>query len=377
MKIEPFAMERMQSTWEHQVEINLSESGVHPLTLAELLDGMPVGDALGARRLGYTQTNGTRELRAAIASLYAGATVDHVEVTSGGAEANFIVCWSLLGPDDEVVVMVPNYMQVWGLAGAFASRVLAWPLVASRAGRWEVDLDRLGQLVTPRTRLIALCNPNNPTGARLTAAELDGIAAIAERHNAWILADEIYRGAEVDGCETATMWGRYERTVVTSGLSKAYGLPGLRIGWVVAPPPLIDTLWSYHDYTTIAPTALSDFLATLALEPARRRRILDRTRAILRANLPEVARWLDTRRDRFSYVPPEAGAIVYVRYHAPVNSTELTTRLRVEQSVLIVPGDHFGMDGYLRIGYGSELHSVQEGLARLDSLLTEHQTGAS
>jgi hypothetical protein len=248
----------------------------------------------------------------------------------------------------------------------------AWPLrehETAAGRRWRPDLDELARLVTSRTKLILICNPNNPTGARLEAADLDGIATIAGRHGSWILADEIYRGAELDGQETASMWGRSDRVIVTSGLSKAYGLPGLRIGWIVAPPSLAASLWSYHDYTTIAPGALSDLLARMALDPARRPSILERTRRIIRTNYPVIRDWLVSHGDAVSHVPPEAGAIVYLGYRHGINSTELVTRLRDTQSVLIVPGDHFNMDGYLRIGFGSETAHLIEGLRRLHLLL--------
>jgi hypothetical protein len=366
VKIEPFVMERWQSTWENRVAFNLSESGVHPLRLADLLDEASTR-ALLQQELGYPQTNGTRELRDLIAAMYPGATADHVEVTNGGAEANFVVMWKFLEPGDEVVMMVPNYMQARGLARAFAGGVHEWPLRPScEQRRWHPDLDELHRLVNGRTKMILVCNPNNPTGARFGGADLDEICRIASRHGAWVLSDEIYRGAEPDGHETPSVWGRYERAIVTSGLSKAYGLPGLRIGWLVAPPAIVESTWSYHDYTTIAPGALNDHLARIALAPAMRQRILERTRGILRKNLPLITSWLDARRDRFTYIPPEAGAIVYVRYHLDVNSTELVTRLRDEESLLMVPGDQFGMDGYLRIGYGSEADYLREGLARLD-----------
>src|SRR5262249_46148108 len=156
----------------------------------------------------------------------------------------------------------------------------AWAL-AHTGTRWALDVDALDRLVTPRTKLIAICNPNNPTGARFDAPDLDRIVAVAARCGSWLLADEIYPGAELDGCETPSIWGRYDRAIVTRGLSKAYGLPGLRIGWVVGPPPLVASLWAYHDYTSIAPGALSDALARHALEPAQRSRLLERTRAIL------------------------------------------------------------------------------------------------
>ena len=172
------------------------------------------------------------------------------------------------------------------------------------------------------------------------------------------MSDEIYRGAELDSIETPTIWGRYERAIVTSGLSKAFGLPGLRIGWVVAPPELIDELWGVHDYTSIAPGALNDRLARVALAGADY--ILARTRGIVAANYPLVRKWIEKRAPALAHVAPEAGAIVFVRYRQAVNSTTLVERLRDEQSVLLVPGDHFDMDGYLRIGFGN--HPALSGL---------------
>jgi len=363
-------MERWQSTYENEVEFNLSESGVHPLRLGDLIHDTAARDSLLAEALRYTQTNGTPALRAQIAAMYPGSTAGHIVVTNGGSEANFIATWKLVETGDEVVMMVPNYMQMWGLADAFGATVKEWPLVNDGA-RWRMDVDALERIVSPRTRLIVICNPNNPTGARFEAADLDRVAAVAARHGIWVLADEIYRGAERDGRESATMWGRCDRVIITSGLSKAYGLPGLRIGWVVGPPTIAAALWACHDYTTIAPGALSDALARRALEPARRTAILARTRGILNQNFPIIARWLDAHGGLFSYTPPDAGAIVYARYHHTINSTELVTRLRQEKSVLVVPGDHFGMDGYLRIGFGDEPGYIRAGLERVAELIAD------
>ena len=368
MRIEPFVMERMQSTWENQVEINLSESGVHPLTLEELVGEGPGLDELMRLSLGYPQTNGTVALREAIAALYPGASAAHVEVTNGGSEANFVTLLTLLEGGDEVVMLAPNYMQVWGLARTLGRPVHEWWL-REDAGRWRPDLDELRRLVTSRTKLIAICNPDNPTGARLREAELDEICRIAGRHGAWILSDEIYGGAELDGRDTPTIWGRYERAVVTNSLSKAYSLPGLRIGWVVGPAPFVASTWATHDYTTIAPGTLNDRLATMALQPSRRAWILSRTRRILQDNWDGLRRWLAAQGGLFSFTAPEAGAIVMVKYDRPVNSTELTTRLREEKGVLIVPGDQFGMDRYLRIGFGGDARTLATGLGRLREVL--------
>lgn len=369
-------MERMQSTWENRVEINLSESGVHPLRIEELCDTPASRDALLGQELVYTQSNGTPELRRLIAGMYPGATEDHVEVTNGGSEANYISVWNLVEPGDEVVMMVPNYMQIWGLARGFGAEVRPWALretIVDGEPRWRPDIDELRSLVSPRTKLILICNPNNPTGARLTADDLDEICRIAGQHDAWVLADEIYRGAELDGRDTPSIWGRYDRAIVTSGLSKAYGLPGLRIGWIVGPQDLVARLWSYHDYTTISPGAMSDHLAKVALQPERRKTILSRTRKIITTNYPIVREWLAAYGDQFRHARPEAGAIVYVAYKHPINSTDLINRLRETQSVLIVPGDHFHMDGYFRLGFGSATDYLREGLKRVHAVLNALQ----
>lgn len=363
-------MERLQSIWEHQVAWNVSESGVEPLRLEEVALTAADRDAVMRQALGYTQTNGTPELRALIAAQYPGATAENIEVTNGGSEANFITFWHLLEPADEVVMMTPNYMQAAGVSKALGATVHTWPLrVSADKSRWEADLDRLDTLCTSRTKIICICNPNNPTGARLTARELDAICAIAARHGAWIVSDEIYRGAELDGVETPTAWGRYERVLVTSGLSKAYGLPGLRIGWVVGPEHVAQDLWGVHDYTTIAPGALSDRIARMALLPAGRQRLLARTQGIIRANYPIVKKWLQARGEAFEHIAPEAGAIVFLRYHHDINSTALVERLRVEQSVLVVPGDHFEMDRHLRIGFGSHPDHLGGALQRIAELM--------
>src|SRR3954452_1877013 len=370
MRLEPFALERMQSTWENRVAWNLSESGVHPLRVEELANTDSDRMAVLSQDLGYPQTNGTPELRAAIASLYHGASAAHIEVTNGGSEANLVVLSHLIDPGDEVVMMLPNYMQMRGLARGLGAVVRPWTLTGGEGGAaWRLNFPALEELVSTGTKVIAICNPNNPTGARFSENDLDAVVRVASRVGAWIVSDEIYRGAEMDGVEPPTMWGRTDRVIVTSGLSKAYGLPGLRIGWIAGPPDVIASLWSYHDYTTIAPGALSDALARHALEPARRRRILARTRDILNRNFPAIAEWLDAQGGAFSYSPPDAGAIVYARYHYPINSTELVTRLRTEKSVLVVPGDHFGMDGYLRIGFGDSPAYLHAALDRVGDLL--------
>ena len=366
MKIQSFEMERLQSEWENRVAHNLSESGVHPMSVEELLSGSEREELLRLR-LVYVQSNGTSALRTAIASLYPGATADNVVVTNGSAEANFICAWRMVEPGDEVVMVLPNYGQLLGLFGGFGAKVVPVSLREERG--WGLDPDELARACNPRTKLIVVCNPNNPTGAILSDGERRSIVDAAGRHGSWILADEVYRGAEREGPETPSFWGSYERVLATCGMSKAYGLPGLRIGWIVAPSTSTWDLWGRKDYTSISPGALSDYMAQKALVPETRARILARTRGILSENYALLEAWTAKRRDAFSLVPPRAGAIAYMRYPWKLNSTELVLRLRDEQSVLIVPGDHFGMDGFLRVGYGNEPHDLTGGLSRIDALL--------
>ena len=376
MKLETFEMERLQSTWENRVAWNVSESGVHPLRVEEVAESDADRAALLSLHLGYSQTNGTPELRAAIATMYPGATADNIEVTNGGSEANCIALMHLVEPGDRVVMMTPNYMQIRGLARALGAVVEHWPLIEDADApqpRWRPDLERLKQLTASGARAIVICNPNNPTGARLTADELESICNIAGRAGAWIVSDEIYRGAEIDNTETPTIWGRYDRVIVTSSLSKAYGLPGLRIGWVVGPPATVESLWEVHDYTTIGPGAAGDMLARITLTQPRRARVIARTRGIIRTNYPIVRKWIERRAPLLSHIPPQAGAIVFVKYRHAINSTTLITRLRDEKSVLVVPGDHFEMDGYLRIGFGSDPTHLEGSLERIGEMLDSIQ----
>jgi hypothetical protein len=379
VRIEPFRMERMQSRYENYVDYNLSESGVHPMNARDLLQS-PDGEAsLLATDLGYCQSNGTEELRDRIALFYDGATRANVLVTNGGSEANYATFWSLLEKGDRVAYMMPNYLQTWGLARAYAGQAdpfrLAPPRPGTGGGRWALDVDGLRRAVTRKTRAILVTNPNNPTGAVLTEEEMGEVVRAARRSGAWIVADEIYRGAEVSGRTTPSFWGRYDRVLITSGLSKAFGLPGLRIGWVIGPPRAVERLWSYRDYTTIAPGMLSDRLARVALEPARRATILERTRSIIRRNLPVVESWVRGHEGLLAGTPPEAGAIFFAQYNLKVASIALTERLRRERSVLIVPGDQFGVGRHVRIGFGSDADYLRRGLERIDLTLRELSAG--
>jgi aspartate/methionine/tyrosine aminotransferase len=368
MRIETFQMERMQSTWENIVDYDMSESGVRPLTLRELTEmGFDLESFLD-EPLGYSQSNGTIELRERIAAIYDGAAIEQIEVTNGTSEANYLIALSEIRPGDTVAMQVPNYMQMWGVARSLGAEVRTFPLRSDAA--WEPDWDAFEGAVTPGTRLLYLSNPNNPTGSVLSDAAMRRIVDRCQKTGTWLLADEVYLGAEIDAPRTSSFWGMGDRVVVTSGLSKAYGIPGVRIGWIVGPESLVADCWSQHDYITIGPNKLSDRVARVAVEARNRERCYARTGEILRQNLPIVQKWVDGFGGRLTWTPPTAGAIGLMKYRADAASLAIADRVRINQSTLIVPGSHVGIEGHLRIWLGGRQAFLQEGLRRIGAELT-------
>jgi aspartate/methionine/tyrosine aminotransferase len=363
LKIEPFEMERMQSTWENIVELDMSESGVRPVSLRELAEmGLDL-DCVLDMPLGYSQSNGTLALREELTRIYPGATVDHLEVTNGTSEANYLLALALLRPGDEVALQVPNYMQYGGVPKSLGAKINPFRLRID--ADWEPDWDEFERAVNPRTRLVYLSNPNNPSGSVLTLAAMELMVRRCEQVGAWLLADEVYLGAEIDRERTRSFWGMSDRVIVTSGLSKAYGIPGVRIGWIAGPKYVVGECWSQHDYITIGPNKISDAVARIAVRPENREKLYARTRAILQQNLPVMRQWADSFGGFLTFREPQAGALCLMRYASATSSHELVERIRVKQSVLIVPGAHLGLEGYIRIWLGGKPEFLTEGLRRI------------
>ncbi|MBX6331676.1 MAG: aminotransferase class I/II-fold pyridoxal phosphate-dependent enzyme [Gemmatimonadaceae bacterium] len=368
MPLDVFAMERMQSTWENVVERDMSESGIRAVTMRELIDlGLDL-DALLDTPLGYSQSNGTLALRERLAALYPGATPDHIEVTNGTSEANYVLALSQLGPGTRFALEVPNYLQLWGVPRGLGAAVDTFHLRPDATGAWRLDEEELERAIVPGTKLVYVTNPNNPTGAVLTAREMERIVARCEAVGAYLIADEVYQGSEINGARTPSFWGMSDRVIVTSGLSKAYGIPGVRIGWIVGPTDVVARCWAHHDYLTIGPSRLSDAVACVAVAPAVRERLYRRTRTILRENLPVFGAWVSGLHGLLEWSPPAATATAFVRCAGPlagVPSHTIATHLIDALSVLIVPGSHFGLEGYLRIWTGGAPDVLADGLARI------------
>ena len=361
-----FELERWQSEFEQQVEINLADSGVAPVTVGELLDG---GSAqLSAHALHYPEVNGTRALRERIAALYPDCAPDQVLVTVGAAEANSLVVQTLLRPGGTAVVMQPGYQQVRGLAGNLGATVRDFPLVADDG--WRPDLDALRKAVTGDVRLVSINTPNNPTGTVLADTELDAVLATADRVGAWVHSDEVYCGAELDGPQAPTAWGRSDRVIVVGSLSKAYGLSGLRVGWLVAPQPLVQDLWRRHEYVTIATASLSMALAEVALTEPVRTRLLERQRKLARSGRAVLLDWVSSHADLVAMAPPPATALGFPRLRRHNDSVAVATAIKDRAGVLVCPGRYFGAEGHLRISHALDPERTQQALDRIADVLS-------
>jgi hypothetical protein len=366
MKFEQFDLERNQSLFEHKVDFNLSESGVHPLKLSEILSKEELNELLELQ-LSYGHTNGTLKLRESIAKMYsANLSSDNVLITSGSAEANFLSVMTQLERGDEIIYMIPNYLQIKHLARSFGILVKDLPLRQSLG--WQWDLDELKSLITVKTKMIVICNPNNPTGSIMSNSVMNGVIKIAKESDCGILSDEVYRGSELDGIECRSFAGSTPKTIVNSGLSKAYSLPGLRVGWTIGSKSYIQKAWSFHDYTVINISILSDWVASKILAPHRRNRILERTKKHLNSNLKLLMNWAENN-PGLIINRSEAAAIVFAKLKAPMLSEKFVFALRDQYSVLLTAGSWHGLEGFIRIGYGSEASYVQKGLDRLSSFM--------
>ncbi len=362
MKFEQFELERNQSLFENVVDYNLSESGVHPLKLSEILSKDEQKQLLNTE-LFYGYTNGTPELRKRVAEMYdSNLNIENILITSGSAEANFLSVMTLLEAGDEIIYMTPNYLQIGHLARSFNIHVKNLP-IRQELG-WQWDIDELKTLVSSKTKMIAVCNPNNPTGALMENNIMDEVIKIASNTNCWLLSDEVYRGAELNGVECRSFAGATDKTIVNAGLSKAYSLPGLRLGWSVGSEKYIEKAWSFHDFTVINVAYLSDWVASRILETSRRKEILDRTKDHLNHNLNMLMKWADDFPE-ITLSRPDAAAITFAKLNMDIKSEDLVFQLRDNYSVLITAGKWHGLEGYVRFGYGTPTEYVRGGLDRI------------
>jgi aspartate/methionine/tyrosine aminotransferase len=358
MNIKPFQTERFFAMHEFAAPYILCASDCESLTVHGLLQlAGAYWATLGELRLGYTETQGAAVLREQIAEMYAQAGPDQVIVLGAPEEGIFVTMHAMLEPNDEVVVLSPCYDSLVNVAEYLGCRVARWFLTEANetvagGGGWSLDLNALKRLVSLRTKLIVVNFPHNPTGYLPSREEWQAIVQIAEHAGAWLFSDEMYRGLEYNpaarlpaGCDL------YERAVTLCGLSKTYGLPGLRTGWLaLQDTDLRDRILAWKDYTTICASAPSEALAQIALGVADL--LAEGNRRIIQDNLalaePFFARWQKV----FRWNRPQAGSVALVGLRGR-SSHEFCKRLVTEQGVVLLPSTGLGFgDGHVRFGFG-------------------------
>ena len=370
MFIEPFKVEIWMNEWENRCTYNLAETCVASITVDELLtlSGRTKDDLseLLDMKLTYGAITGSERLRNAIAALYAKQSIDDITVTHGTIAANMLVHKALVEPDDHVVSVVPTYQQHYSIPASIQAGVNT--LMLRPEDGFLPDLDRLRAMVKPNTKLIALTNPNNPTGALIEQPMLEAIVDIADSVGAYVLCDEVYRGTgQVGDGKSPSMADLYDKGISTAGMSKTFSLAGLRVGWVVAPPEVTEAILIHRDYDTISVGMINDHFAAIAMESADQ--ILARSRDITRTNLAVLEEWI-ANEPRVSWVKPRAGTTAMLKFDIPISSREFCIDLVKTTGVMLTPGDAFDMEGYARIGYANDLDTVRAGLKELSAYLS-------
>ena len=371
MQIREFGVERWMDLYENRCELNLAETCVESLTVGELLKIAGKEDALLDEilpmKLTYGAIDGTERLRSNVASLYEKQAVPNVLITHGAISANALVYETLVEPGDHVISVLPTYQQHYSIPESYGANVEILRLREENA--FLPNLDELKRMVKPTTRVIAINNPNNPTGSLMDRAFLEQIAQIARSCGAYVLSDEVYRGTDQEGTGfTASIADVYEKGISTGSMSKTWSLAGLRVGWIVAPVDLIHRVQIHRDYNTISVGMLNDLLASIALE--NRKAILERNHGILRSNLAVLDAWI-VKEPLLSYVKPRSGTTALVRFDVDMSSREFCVSLIEKTGVMFTPGSALDIEGYIRIGYTNGRDVLVAGLERVSGYLRD------
>jgi len=357
MDIEPFGLERWFAEYEHEADVMLAESGIRSLDASRF--------DLDPGKLGYViPTNGDPDFRADVGARY-GRSVDEVLFTCGTQEANFLAFLSLVGSDhgDHAVVVTPTYQALHAVPDAFGDVDRVW----LEPPEWELDPDAVRERVTDDTAVVVVNNPNNPSGRYHSEAAIEELYDVAAEHDAYLLCDEVYRLLAGEPHPPVASLGRYGLS--TTSLTKAYGLAGLRFGWIAGARDVIDEAWKWKDYTTISPSLFGQHVAKQALGPQEDE--------ILRENRELAA----DHRDRVADFVADHG----LDWHRPVgvngfptvpegfaDAREFCRTVVEEESVVLAPGDVFGFPDRFRIGFGLPTDRLRAGVERVGDCIERH-----
>ena len=346
MHIEDFKIEEWMNKYEASAKYDLTTTCISPLSVNDLNCGKDILDV----KLGYGDITGSERLKTAIKSLYKNQELENFTITHGAIGANQLVFLSLLEVGDEVVSIVPTYQQHYSIPRSLGCDVKLCFL--KEENRWLPDLDELDLMLTGKTKLLCLNNPNNPTGAVIPDDMLMQIVELAKKKNIWILSDEVYRGLNLYGnTYSASIADLYDRGISVGSMSKTYSLPGLRVGWVAAKNNLINEINHQRQYNTISVSILDDYFASVAIE--NRDAIAERNFKIMKNGLEILKKWLSGN-SNIDCVLPTGGTTVLIKYNLDIPSRTFCKDLQKTTGVALLPGETLEMEGYARLGFCAE-----------------------
>ena len=348
-----------------QCEIDLGGGGVTKLTLKDVTTQIDYEQPMSYG----VMTKGSEKVRSAIADWFPGVDSDNVLVTSGTSEANLLSHLHILESGDEYVAEKPSYQQTISFAKVLGCKVKEFHLDEKKD--WKLDLKQLNEIVTKKTKVIFIDNPNNPTGATLTEKEMKAICEIAEDVGAYVFCDNALRGSELDKRPAATPFEYYDKGIVTGSISKL-GMTDPRLGWLIGNKDLVDACWVFKDFTTLSHSKMGEYIATKALQREKRLQIIERNLGFSKANLATLSKWIAENSNLMSWVPSKGGFTAFPKYNLQLNSVEFCTKLLDTKMVLLSPGEFFGVNKHFRISIGCKNEVMVAVLERLDDFMKQH-----
>jgi len=371
MKINAFQVERWLNLYENKAKYELAETDAEAFTLEELNHLDPKENILQnllKMKLGYAPTSGSETLKTIIANRYGSHTSSkNILVTTGAIEADFLLSNVLVNQGDKVIVLWPAYQALYSTAEARGAQLEFWKL--SPENNFQPDLKKLSTMIDNKTTLLVLNIPNNPTGAVINEQQLKTILQWAEQYDFYVLCDEVYHEL-IFQPGIVPPYARFlsERAISVESMSKAYGLSGLRLGWIAGPEEIIDKCWQWKDYTSISNSPISEYLAQFALTHFEQ--ISERNYFIIHKNRGILKEWFRENNKYFHYFLPEAGVLCFPKLkNIPISSQQLALDLFNSKSLLLVPGECFDMPGHLRIGFGGDTRKLKNSLSVFASYL--------
>lgn len=367
MRIDTFKIEEWMNRYCPEAKYDLTTTCIEPLTIRELmtLSGISRPLEIFDIQLTYGDIHGSLRLKTEIKNLYEHQEIRNITVTHGAIGANQLVFESLLDKGDDVIVIVPAYQQHYSIPKFLGANVKF--VFLREENNWQINFNELEKAITYRTKLICLTNPNNPTGSVISDENLARVAEIAQRHNIWILSDEVYRGLNLVGNPySKSMADIYERGISTGSMSKTYSLPGLRVGWIAAREDLINEINKHREYNTISISIVDDYYSSIALE--NKDKIAVRNFAIMRNGLKILNDWLNGE----VYVKanlPQGGTTALLRYKKEIPSRILCRNLQEKTGVALLPGETMEMENTVRLGFCTNPEVLQTGLKEFSKFL--------